>query len=150
MGSQGRVEVVNTGTSAARHKSGEPRLHVMSDAADPDGGKLDFTQAGRRERYPPGRAGRRSRPGVPEPHLRSVVRRARGRSPGGRRREAAGGAPTGQDVAQAADAQFGANTRIRAAQLALATGHLDDARAHISAAAATRSDRAYAKHRPGK
>jgi DNA-binding CsgD family transcriptional regulator len=38
------------------------------------------------------------------------------------------------------DAQFGANTRIRAAQLALAAGHIDDARAHISAALAI-SDR---------
>ena len=38
------------------------------------------------------------------------------------------------------DAQFGANTRIRAAQLALATGRLDDARVHISAALAI-SDR---------
>jgi DNA-binding NarL/FixJ family response regulator len=38
------------------------------------------------------------------------------------------------------DAQFGANTRIRAAQLALAAGHADDARAHISAALAI-SDR---------
>ena len=158
-----------------------------------------------------GRERRRSRPGVPEPHLRSVVRRARGRSPGGRRRRAAGGAAAGHDAlagigitehqAEAAvrvgrwddalalldafpydalegstlvsfaaprfdvflrrgdldaaartlapameraaamdDAQFGANTRIRAAQLALATGRLDDARAHISAALAI-SDR---------
>jgi DNA-binding CsgD family transcriptional regulator len=32
------------------------------------------------------------------------------------------------------DAQFGASTRIRAAQLALAVGHLDEARAHVAAA----------------
>jgi DNA-binding NarL/FixJ family response regulator len=38
------------------------------------------------------------------------------------------------------DAQFGANTRIRAAQLAVATGHLDDAGAQIAAALAI-SDR---------
>ena len=49
-------------------------------------------------------------------------------------------APAIERAAAMDDAQFGANTRIRAAQLALATGHLDDARAHISAALAT-SDR---------
>jgi hypothetical protein len=38
------------------------------------------------------------------------------------------------------DVEFGANTRIRAAQLALATGCLGDARGHISAAPAI-SDR---------
>jgi DNA-binding CsgD family transcriptional regulator len=38
------------------------------------------------------------------------------------------------------DAQFGANTRIRAAQLAIAAGHVNDARTHISAALAI-SDR---------
>jgi DNA-binding NarL/FixJ family response regulator len=49
-------------------------------------------------------------------------------------------APAMERAAAMDDAQFGANTRIRAAQLALATGHLDDARAHVSAALAI-SDR---------
>ena len=49
-------------------------------------------------------------------------------------------APAIERAAAMDDAQFGANTRIRAAQLALATGRLDDARAHISAALAI-SDR---------
>jgi DNA-binding CsgD family transcriptional regulator len=49
-------------------------------------------------------------------------------------------APAMERAAAMDDAQFGANTRIRAAQLALATGHLDEARAHISAALAI-SDR---------
>jgi len=49
-------------------------------------------------------------------------------------------APAMQRAAAMDDAQFGANTRIRAAQLALAAGHLDDARAHIAAALAI-SDR---------
>ena len=49
-------------------------------------------------------------------------------------------APAVEQAAAMDDAQFGANTRIRAAQLALAAGHLDDARAHISAALAI-SDR---------
>jgi DNA-binding CsgD family transcriptional regulator len=49
-------------------------------------------------------------------------------------------APAMERAAAMDDAQFGANTRIRAAQLALAAGHLDDARAHISAALAI-SDR---------
>jgi DNA-binding CsgD family transcriptional regulator len=49
-------------------------------------------------------------------------------------------APAMEKAAAMDDAQFGANTRIRAAQLALATGHLDDARAHIAAALAI-SDR---------
>ena len=43
-------------------------------------------------------------------------------------------APAMERAAAMDDAQFGANTRIRAAQLALAAGHLDDARAHIAAA----------------
>ena len=148
------------------------------------------------------------RPGVPEPHLHSAVRRPRGPSPDGRRRRAGCGAPTGQDAlvrnrhhrtpgrgrgagpadgttrspsstpslttpskappwsvspppastyssgavnstrqrarwrrleraAAMDDAQFGARAlEIRAAQLALAAGHLHDARAHISAALA--------------
>jgi DNA-binding CsgD family transcriptional regulator len=45
-------------------------------------------------------------------------------------------APAMERAAAMDDAQFGANTRIRAAQLALATGHIDDARANISAALA--------------
>ena len=45
-------------------------------------------------------------------------------------------APTMERAAAMDDAQFGANTRIRAAQLAIAAGHVDDARAHISAALA--------------
>ena len=49
-------------------------------------------------------------------------------------------APAMERAAAMDDAQFGANTRIRAAQLALAAGHLDDARAHIAAALAI-SDR---------
>jgi DNA-binding NarL/FixJ family response regulator/tetratricopeptide (TPR) repeat protein len=49
-------------------------------------------------------------------------------------------APAMERAAAMDDAQFGANTRIRAAQLALAAGHLDDARSHISAALAI-SDR---------
>jgi hypothetical protein len=38
------VEII-TGTSAAPVKTGEGRLYVMYDAADPDAGKLYFTQA---------------------------------------------------------------------------------------------------------
>lgn len=49
-------------------------------------------------------------------------------------------APAMERAAAMDDAQFGANTRIRAAELALATGHADEARAHISAALAI-SDR---------
>ena len=49
-------------------------------------------------------------------------------------------APALERAAAMDDAQFGANTRIRAAQLALATGRLGDARAHVSAALAI-SDR---------
>ena len=49
-------------------------------------------------------------------------------------------APATEQAAAMDDAQFGANTLIRAAQLALAAGHLDDARARISAALAI-SDR---------
>jgi DNA-binding CsgD family transcriptional regulator/tetratricopeptide (TPR) repeat protein len=49
-------------------------------------------------------------------------------------------APAVERAAAMDDAHFGANTRIRAAQLALAAGHLHDARAHISAALAI-SDR---------
>jgi len=49
-------------------------------------------------------------------------------------------APAVERAAAMDDAQFGANTRIRAAQLAIAAGHVDDARAHISAALAI-SDR---------
>ena len=49
-------------------------------------------------------------------------------------------APALERAAAMDDAQFGANTRIRAAQLALATGRLDDARVHVSAALAI-SDR---------
>ena len=49
-------------------------------------------------------------------------------------------APAVERAAAMDDAQFGANTRIRAAQLALGLGRLDDARAHISAAL-TISDR---------
>lgn len=46
MDNQSRVEVIVTAdTSIAPHKTGEPRLYVMFDAADPDGGKLYFTQA---------------------------------------------------------------------------------------------------------
>ena len=49
-------------------------------------------------------------------------------------------APAVERASAMDDAQFSANTRIRAAQLALATGRLDDACAHISAALAI-SDR---------
>jgi DNA-binding CsgD family transcriptional regulator len=49
-------------------------------------------------------------------------------------------APAMERAAAMDDPQFGANTRIRAAQLALAAGHPGDARAHISAALAI-SDR---------
>jgi hypothetical protein len=49
-------------------------------------------------------------------------------------------APAMERASAMDDAQFSANTRIRAAQLAVATGRLDDARAHISAALAI-SDR---------
>lgn len=49
-------------------------------------------------------------------------------------------APAIERAAAMDDAQFGANTRIRAAQLAIAAGHVDDARTHISAALAI-SDR---------
>jgi DNA-binding CsgD family transcriptional regulator/tetratricopeptide (TPR) repeat protein len=49
-------------------------------------------------------------------------------------------APAMEQASAMDDAQFSANTRIRAAQLAVATGRLDDARAHISAALAI-SDR---------
>ena len=46
MAGQSRIEVVvTTDTSAAPHKAGESCLYVMSDAADPDGAKLYFTQA---------------------------------------------------------------------------------------------------------
>lgn len=45
-------------------------------------------------------------------------------------------APAIERAAGMDDAQFGVSTRIRAAQLALATGHLGDARAHISDALA--------------
>jgi hypothetical protein len=41
-----RVQVhVITDTSGAPVKAGETRLYVMSDAANPDAGKLYFTQA---------------------------------------------------------------------------------------------------------
>jgi hypothetical protein len=41
-----RVRVdVTADTSAAPHKADEARLYVMYDAADPDGGKLYFTEA---------------------------------------------------------------------------------------------------------
>jgi DNA-binding CsgD family transcriptional regulator/tetratricopeptide (TPR) repeat protein len=49
-------------------------------------------------------------------------------------------APAIEQAAAMDDAQFGANTRIRAAELALGLGRLDEARAHISAALAI-SDR---------
>jgi DNA-binding CsgD family transcriptional regulator/tetratricopeptide (TPR) repeat protein len=49
-------------------------------------------------------------------------------------------APAMERAAAMDDAQFGANTRIRAAQLALGLGRLDEARAHILAALAI-SDR---------
>jgi Domain of unknown function (DUF397) len=43
---ESRVEViVTTDTSAAPHKAGESKLYVMFDAADPDAGKLYFTEA---------------------------------------------------------------------------------------------------------
>jgi hypothetical protein len=46
MAGQNRIEVVvTTDTSAAPHKAGESCLYVMSDAADPDGANLYFTQA---------------------------------------------------------------------------------------------------------
>src|ERR1700722_18813332 len=49
-------------------------------------------------------------------------------------------APAIERAAAMDDAEFGANTRIRAAELALGLGYLDEARAHISAALAI-SDR---------
>jgi DNA-binding CsgD family transcriptional regulator/tetratricopeptide (TPR) repeat protein len=49
-------------------------------------------------------------------------------------------APAMERAAAMDDAQFGASTRIRAAQLALAAGHLGEVRAHIAAALAI-SDR---------
>jgi len=49
-------------------------------------------------------------------------------------------APALERAAAMDDAQFGANTRIRAAELALAAGRVDEARAHVSAALAI-SDR---------
>ena len=43
---ESRVGVyVTTDTSTAPHKTGEARLYVMRDAADPDAGELYFTQA---------------------------------------------------------------------------------------------------------
>ncbi len=43
---ESRVEVyVTTDTSAAQHKTDEDKLYVMYDAANPDAGKLYFTQA---------------------------------------------------------------------------------------------------------
>lgn len=43
---ESRVEVfVTTDSSAAGHKTGEGRLYVMYDVADPEGDKLYFTQA---------------------------------------------------------------------------------------------------------
>ncbi|HEX6526341.1 MAG TPA: DUF397 domain-containing protein [Streptosporangiaceae bacterium] len=43
---ESRVEVyVTTDTSAAPHKTDEDKLYVMYDAANPDAGKLYFTQA---------------------------------------------------------------------------------------------------------
>lgn len=46
MQEESRVEVfVTTDTSAAPHKTGETKLYVMYDAADPDGEKLYFTEA---------------------------------------------------------------------------------------------------------
>lgn len=46
MQEESRVEVfVTTDTSAAPHKTGESKLYVMYDAADPDGEKLYFTEA---------------------------------------------------------------------------------------------------------
>ena len=43
---ESRVEVyVTTDTSAAPHKTDEAKLYVMYDAANPDAGKLYFTQA---------------------------------------------------------------------------------------------------------
>jgi len=44
VGSRVRVRVT-TGTSDAPHKTGERKLYVMDDPADPDGGKLYFTEA---------------------------------------------------------------------------------------------------------
>ena len=46
MENESRVEViVTTETSGAPHKTGERKLYVMFDAADPDGDKLYFTEA---------------------------------------------------------------------------------------------------------
>jgi hypothetical protein len=46
MEKESRVEViVTTDTSGAPHKTGEEKLYVMYDAADPDGIKLYFTEA---------------------------------------------------------------------------------------------------------
>jgi hypothetical protein len=43
---ESRVEVyVTTDTSAAPHKSDEPKLYVMHDPSNPEAGKLYFTQA---------------------------------------------------------------------------------------------------------
>jgi hypothetical protein len=43
---ESRVEVmVTTDTSAAPHKAGEGKLYVMFDAANPQAGKLYFTEA---------------------------------------------------------------------------------------------------------
>ena len=43
---ESRVEVyITTDTSQAPHKSGEPKLYVMYDAAKPEAGKLYFTEA---------------------------------------------------------------------------------------------------------
>jgi hypothetical protein len=43
---ESRVQVVvTTDTSAAPHKSGESKLYVMFDAANPGAGKLYFTEA---------------------------------------------------------------------------------------------------------
>lgn len=45
-GAESRVEVmVTTDTSAAPHKAGESKLYVMFDAANPQAGKLYFTEA---------------------------------------------------------------------------------------------------------
>jgi len=45
-GRQSRIEVyVTTDTSSAPQKTGEARLYVMRDAANPDAGELYFTQA---------------------------------------------------------------------------------------------------------
>jgi hypothetical protein len=43
---EGKIQVdVITDTSAAPHKSGEDKLYVMYNSADPDGTRLYFTQA---------------------------------------------------------------------------------------------------------